>query len=104
MERLLQKVNEAAAMTNSSYWLTAGSSIGTLLHHGRIRWDDDVDIYYIKEEEDKLFAYLRNTLNLTVLKRYKQRVWKLFEPTSRVINVKKKQQRRATLGYVVVVV
>ena len=48
-----------------NYWMTAGSMIGSLAHHGMIPWDDDVDIYVRKEHMDSLFKNIKS-LGLSV--------------------------------------
>lgn len=88
LERLLLMLDEAAAAVKAIYWLTAGSSLGTILHHGRIPWDDDVDVYVLDEHTPKLFEYLREELSLTVLEREKGKIFKLYERNNktRIVN------------------
>jgi len=74
MENMLALVDQASSMsTNISdstnrpldYWMTAGSMIGSLAHHGMIPWDDDVDIYVRAEHMDTLFKNIES-LGLSV--------------------------------------
>jgi hypothetical protein len=60
MEDILLKVDQAAASVNAVYWMTAGSSIGALLHHGRIPWDDDIDVYVPRENFKAFLKVLEN--------------------------------------------
>lgn len=50
MEQLLIKIDKAAQATNTTYWLVAGSLLGSIIHHGRIPWDDDIDMYVPREQ------------------------------------------------------
>ena len=54
LETLIFKIHEAFSEQGVQYWMAAGSAIGSLYHHGRIPWDDDVDMYV--EEDDILRA------------------------------------------------
>ena len=45
MEAVLAHVDAALTAANVTYMLDGGSLIGSMLHHGRIPWDDDLDIY-----------------------------------------------------------
>ncbi|KAL7461902.1 hypothetical protein ACHAXS_002310 [Conticribra weissflogii] len=63
VENLLALINQASLMGvdgNGShaldYWMTAGSMIGGIAHHGRIPWDDDFDIYIRREHMDSLLG------------------------------------------------
>lgn len=50
LENIMQRICEAFAKSNVMYWMAAGSGIGSLFHHGRIPWDDDVDMYVAIED------------------------------------------------------
>jgi hypothetical protein len=50
LERLIQRIHEVFSAKGITYWMAAGSSIGSLYHHGRIPWDDDVDMYVSTED------------------------------------------------------
>lgn len=81
-ENLLALIDQASMMTGGGggseqnppqqldYWMTAGSMIGGLVHHGRIPWDDDIDIYVRREHIDSLFRNVE-LLGLSV-------AWKSF--------------------------
>ena len=65
-ENLLALIDQASMMSDVpprqlDYWMTAGSMIGGLTHHGRIPWDDDIDIWVRQEHMDPL---LRNVESL----------------------------------------
>jgi hypothetical protein len=50
LEKLFYLLDQAATASNATYWLAAGSAIGATLHHSRIPWDDDVDIYILEDD------------------------------------------------------
>jgi hypothetical protein len=45
LEKLIYSLDQAAEISNATYWLATGSAIGATLHHSRIPCDDDVAIY-----------------------------------------------------------
>ena len=76
MERLLQKIDQVAARSGTQYWMAAGSSIGGLLHHSRIPWDDDMDVYVLESDMPKLFKAVGN--DIVIHERLEGKVWKAF--------------------------
>lgn len=81
MERLLQKIDQAAYQSNASYWMTTGSAIGGLVHHTQIPWDDDVDIYVARDHMDRLFqAFKGLDICLDIYKDRTIDLWKVFQP------------------------
>ena len=64
-EKILVLIDEASRMAGNGqqleYWMTAGTMIGALAHHGRIPWDDDIDIYVRQEHMESL---IRNVESL----------------------------------------
>jgi hypothetical protein len=56
--------------------MTAGSGIGGLVHHTQIPWDDDIDIYVVRERLDLLFKAFEG---LGTYKDRKQDLWKVFD-------------------------
>jgi len=86
-ENILALIDQASRMTGGGvgmneivpqhldYWMTAGSMIGGIVHHGRIPWDDDIDIYVRQEHMDSL---IRNVESLGL-----SAVWKSF---GRIVN------------------
>jgi hypothetical protein len=80
MEDILRKMDQAAASVNSVYWMTAGSAIGGLLHHGRIPWDDDIDVYVPSDHFNTFLRVLADeSSSLTSYESFPERVWKVFE-------------------------
>ena len=89
LEKLLSLVDQASSMNTNDdnhldYWMTAGSMIGSLVHHSRIPWDDDVDIYVRAEHEDALLKNVQS-LGLAVSNKsfggIKKRTVKIYDPT-----------------------
>jgi hypothetical protein len=66
LERIFRLIDKAATDRNVTWWLTAGSATGAVLHHSRIPWDDDVDIYILDGDMPKLSEELER-YNITVL-------------------------------------
>jgi hypothetical protein len=89
MEEILLKVDQAAASVNAVYWMTAGSAIGALLHHGRIPWDDDIDIYVPRENFKTFLRVLEKSSSLTSYESAPGLVWKVFERNATKIPKKK---------------
>lgn len=51
---LLIKFDLFCRENNIKYSLAAGTMIGAVRHHGFIPWDDDIDIFMMRDEYDKL--------------------------------------------------
>eukprot|EP01068_Selenidium_serpulae_P016085 Selendium_serpulae@DN6265_c0_g1_i3.p1 len=49
-EELLIAFDRMSHDYNITYWIAGGSTAGGLVHHGRIPWDDDVDVYVLAEQ------------------------------------------------------
>jgi len=66
VENILALIDQASRMTvditlqHLDYWMTAGSMIGGVVHHGRIPWDDDIDIYVRQEHMDSLIRNVKS--------------------------------------------
>ena len=51
---LLLKFDEVCRKHQIKYTLAYGSLLGAIRHHGFIPWDDDIDIFMVREEYEKL--------------------------------------------------
>ena len=56
----LSVIQNAAKAANLTFFLFAGSLLGSYRHHGLIPWDDDVDIIFNHEDKSKVEAALRS--------------------------------------------
>lgn len=84
---------DATEVEPLDFWLTAGSMIGTLSHHGMIPWDDDVDIY-VRREHSQAFIFNLESLGLSVqwvaAQGYSQRSGKIYNSSLPSISKKYK--------------
>ena len=60
---ILQKVHDFCEANNIRYSLVYGTLIGAIRHQGYIPWDDDIDIYMLREDYDKLIASFNKDIN-----------------------------------------
>ncbi len=51
---LLAQFDKICKENNLSYCVGAGTLLGTIRHHGFIPWDDDIDLYMLRQDYDKL--------------------------------------------------
>lgn len=56
---LLQRFDQLCLDYNINYTLAGGSLIGAIRHHGYIPWDDDIDIFILRPEFDKLIKCIK---------------------------------------------
>lgn len=56
---LLQYIHEICNQNNINYSLCGGSLIGAIRHNGFIPWDDDVDLFLVREEYERLIDILK---------------------------------------------
>ncbi|KAK2139951.1 hypothetical protein LSH36_1544g00006 [Paralvinella palmiformis] len=63
MKHLIVVFNDVAKKYNVTYFLHAGSLIGSYRHHGMIPWDDDVDISVYEYHKSRLKAAFSNLPN-----------------------------------------
>lgn len=55
MDLLAQLINVCESH-NLKVWVSDGTLLGTVRHHGFIPWDDDIDVMMLRDDYDKLMA------------------------------------------------
>lgn len=61
MLEILSFVDDFCKQNNINYWLSSGTCLGAVRHHGFIPWDDDVDIEMMREDYDKFVKLFKET-------------------------------------------
>lgn len=51
---ILKYFNEVCQTNDLTFYLAGGTCIGAIRHHGFIPWDDDVDVFMIREDYERL--------------------------------------------------
>jgi len=74
---------KAADAANITYFMYGGTLIGSYRHHGRIPWDDDVDIFVPAEQKTKLEAALKTLAQDFLYAKSLYSRWKVFAPNSK---------------------
>ena len=57
---ILQRIKDVCDTNGIRFWLAAGTMLGAVRHHGFIPWDDDIDIYMMRDDAFKLVDLLRS--------------------------------------------
>ena len=60
---ILSTIDRFCRENHIKYSLGCGSMLGAARHKGYIPWDDDIDIYLLRDEYEKLIAMIPNTLD-----------------------------------------
>ena len=54
--RLLKEIDSFCREHDITYYCAAGTVLGAIRHGGFIPWDDDIDVYMLRSDYDKLIA------------------------------------------------
>lgn len=60
---LLYEFDRICKKYDLKYWLAYGSLIGAVRHKGFIPWDDDLDVFMMREDYEKLLTVAENELS-----------------------------------------
>lgn len=59
---MAEKITNVLDRHNIKYFITFGTLLGAVRHHGFVPWDDDFDLFLFDEEYDEAMEYLRKEL------------------------------------------
>lgn len=54
LQRMLDQFVEVCEQNNLHYYLAAGTVLGAIRHKGMIPWDDDIDVYLMRSDYEKI--------------------------------------------------
>lgn len=61
LTEMLDFIDDICKENDIKYWLSSGSCLGAVRHHGFIPWDDDLDIEMLREDYQKFEKVFRET-------------------------------------------
>ena len=72
MVEILCVIDKICKKHKINYWLSSGTLLGAVRHHGFIPWDDDLDIEMLAEDYKRFLSVIQSELpNDLVLQSYK---------------------------------
>lgn len=97
---LMKKIDEAFEKHKINYWAGGGTLLGAIRHGGLIPWDDDLDLYILDSDEEKLLS-IQTTLEQEglILHHYWKDLYKIFEKTALPIQDPKDPKTLLPFGY-----
>ncbi len=80
--QMLQVVDLLFAQQGIVYWIDGGTALGAVRHQGMIPWDDDADLVFLMEDEERIFA-LREEFTKYGFYLTKEEIFRLY-PSSEI--------------------
>ena len=60
-QQILKYIDKTLRENGISYWLDAGTLLGSVRHKGFIPWDDDIDLVIMRKDYDRAIEVLNNS-------------------------------------------
>ena len=83
----MRRFSEAAKASNITFFMYWGTLIGSYRHHGRIPWDDDIDIMVPTKQKAQLETMLKSLAPDYLYAKSKYIRWKVFANNSQILRV-----------------
>ena len=72
---VLQAIHDFCRDNGIIYSLACGSALGAVRHHGYIPWDDDIDIYLLRDDYNRLIKKYINEGNYRIISMESDKEW-----------------------------
>jgi len=87
MQSTLWEFTQTLEMANITYFMIEGTLLGSYRHHGRIPWDDDVDLIVNRGDKPKLKQLFRNTSAYVFMNAFGgKNHWKFFPKDGHLVS------------------